>query len=193
MYKLCKTEASAARQRALEQGFLEVMSHCRFEDLSITGLCRRLGVSRKSFYRYFSGKEGALLALIDHTLLAYEPFSASRMQGRPTLTGELEQFFAFWYAHRSLLSALERSDLTGILLRRCVAHALSQSVFPARFLPGDTLPLQREVVSFAVSALMLRVLQWHREGCCQTPRQLADIALRLLTQPLFPAAADLLR
>ena len=36
MYKLCKTEQSAARQRLLESGLLEAMSLQRYEEISIS-------------------------------------------------------------------------------------------------------------------------------------------------------------
>ena len=65
MYKLCKSEQSAARQRWLEQGLLQEMLLRRYEDISISDLCARLQIPRKSFYRYFTNKDGALFALID--------------------------------------------------------------------------------------------------------------------------------
>ena len=72
MYKLCKTEQSAQRQRQLEDGLLQVMSTVHYDEISVSDLCDRMNVPRKSFYRYFSGKDGALQALIDHTLMRYE-------------------------------------------------------------------------------------------------------------------------
>ena len=78
MYKLCKTEQSAARQRQLEQGLLQVMSTSRYEDINVSGLCQKMGIPRKSFYRYFSSKDGALHALIDHTLMEYGIFDEKR-------------------------------------------------------------------------------------------------------------------
>ena len=71
MYKRCVTEQSAKRQRELEQGLLEVMAVRRFEDISITDLCLSLDIPRKAFCRYFSSREGALCALIDHTLMDF--------------------------------------------------------------------------------------------------------------------------
>ena len=69
MYKLCKTEYSVRRQRQIEEALLETMETSRYEDISVSDLCARLGIPRKSFYRYFSSKDGALFALIDHRLL----------------------------------------------------------------------------------------------------------------------------
>ena len=39
MYKLCKTEQSAARQRQLEQGLLAAMQMIRYEDINVSVLC----------------------------------------------------------------------------------------------------------------------------------------------------------
>ena len=55
MYKLCKTEQSAMRQRQLEQGLLQLMQTKRYEEISISDLCQRMGMPRKTFYRYFDG------------------------------------------------------------------------------------------------------------------------------------------
>ena len=69
MYKLCKTEQSAQRQRQLEEGLLELMRLRPYDEISVVDLCEYLQIPRKSFYRYFSNKDGALFALLDHTLM----------------------------------------------------------------------------------------------------------------------------
>ena len=74
MYKLCKTERSANRQRQLEEGLLTAMETTRYDDISVSDLCEQMDIPRKSFYRYFDSKDGALQALIDHTLMEFELF-----------------------------------------------------------------------------------------------------------------------
>ena len=71
MYKYCKTEQSVQRQREMEKGLLDMMKYKQFEEISVSDLCDRLNIPRKSFYRYFSSKEGALHALLAHTLLEF--------------------------------------------------------------------------------------------------------------------------
>ena len=39
MYKLCKSEQSALRQREMEQQLLKMMETTRFEDITISDLC----------------------------------------------------------------------------------------------------------------------------------------------------------
>ena len=68
MYIICHTEESSKRQRELEQGLLRMMAVMPYGKITLTELCRELQVPRKTFYRYYPGKDDCLLALIDHTL-----------------------------------------------------------------------------------------------------------------------------
>lgn len=187
MYKDCRTEQSAHRQRALEKGLLEAMKQQRFDDISISDLCDRIGVPRKSFYRYFSGKEGALHALLDHTLMEFEPFMLEfQSGGHRSVRRDLETFFRFWLERQDLLDALAHSNLSGMLIERSVAYAVTDDVLPIRFLPNDTKQMQRQITMFGVCGLMSMVLTWHHEAFQTPPQVLADAAARMLSQPLFP-------
>lgn len=193
VYKLCKTEQSAVRQRQLEAGLLTVMESTRYEDISISDLCDRLEIPRKSFYRYFSSKDGALHALIDHTLMGFEPYAVEYQKTHArSVQRDLESFFEFWVLHRKLLDALARSGMSGILIERAISYALSDDVMPTRFLPGDTKMMQQKITTFAVCGLMSMVLTWHHDNYVQPAREMAVIAARLLSQPLFPEADRLM-
>ncbi len=192
MYKLCKSEQSARRQRQLEIGLLRAMERKRYEDISISDLCQQMEIPRKSFYRYFSGKDGALHGLIDHTLMEYQAYDVAKLADARSLMMDLEKYFRFWQSKKELLDALFRSDLSGVLLERAVAYAMSDEVFPARFLPGETKQAQKHIVMFAVCGLISMVMQWHADGFQDDPRELARIACRMLSQPLFPNIGGLL-
>lgn len=189
MYKLCKTEESAARQRALEQGLLQAMLTRPYEEISVSDLCARLDIPRKAFYRYFDGKEGALHALIDHTFLSYESFSVARLGGpKRTLEGDLEQFFRFWIQQKPLLDAIRRSSLSGVLIERAIVNATSGLTIPKRFLELEEERMLEHVTMFGICGLMAMVLQWHHTGYSESARFMASVAVRLLTRPLFPDA-----
>ena len=74
MYKLCKTERSALRQKEIESALLEIIKKKPYNDVTITELCDKLEMPRKTFYRYFESKDDALYALIEHTLTQYSGF-----------------------------------------------------------------------------------------------------------------------
>lgn len=192
VYKLCKTEQSANRQRALEQGLLQAMLTSQYDEISVSDLCARLEIPRKAFYRYFDGKEGALHALIDHTLMSYELYSVAYLDSeKRTLERDLEQFFRFWIQQKPLLDAMRRSGLSGVLIERAIAQATSELAIPRRFLVAEEERMQEHVTMFGICGLMSLVLQWHHDGYQDSPRFMASVAVRLLTRPLFPDAEKL--
>lgn len=193
MYKLCKTVQSAQRQRELEQGLLEAMKLERYEDISVSDLCAKLRIPRKTFYRYFDSKDGALYGLIDHTLLEYESFNSKYLATeKRTMQREVEQFFLFWMEKRDLLDVLHTSGLSGIMIERAINFALTDAVMPRRFLPEDTEQMQRQITMFGVCGLLSMVLSWHQSKFEMSTQELSTIAARLLGKPLFPDAEDFL-
>ncbi len=186
MYKMCKTEQSAARQKELENGLLNAMLSSHYEEISVSDLCHAIGIPRKAFYRYFSGKDGALYALIDHTLLEYESFHMRDPVGEnATHQQELERFFQFWLQHKPLLDALKRSNISGILVTRAIAQAMTDAELTNRFVRQEERVARQHAVTFSICGLMSMVLQWHENGFAMSARQMAVIAEQLLTQPLF--------
>ena len=82
MYKLCKTEQSAKRQREIENCLFEIMKGKHYEEITITEICERMSMPRKAFYRYFDSKEDALSALIDHSMAEYGGFVVDKRLNR---------------------------------------------------------------------------------------------------------------
>lgn len=187
MYKLCKTEQSAERQRQLEQGLLQTLLTAHYDEITVSDLCARLGAPRKSFYRYFDGKEGALHALLDHTLMTCQVFPSLYTNGKAqTSVQVLEQFFLFWLEHRLLLEALKRSDLSGVLIQRAIGLAHTETGISMHIHDGETSQMQEHITMFSICGLMSLVLWWQHRNYSDSPRSMAATALRLLTQPLFP-------
>ena len=192
MYKLCKTEHSAARQREMEKGLMQLMTSHRYEDITVSNLCEYLNIPRKSFYRYFSSKDGALNALLDHTMMEYEGFNVVYKDGdHRTLEKELTQFFHFWMRQKDLLDALAKNKMSGNLVERTLNHINSGEVIPVRFLAGESLYVKKQVTLFCISGLMSIVLSWHNDGFPSSAEEIAAVTARLVSQPLFPNVESL--
>lgn len=187
MYKICKTEQSARRQRELSAGLLSAMESQAYNDISISDLCKEMNIPRKTFYRYFSSKDGALYALLDHTLFEAETFlghiGATAFQR--TAQQDTEHFFQFWLEKKPLLDALARNGLSNLLIQRSIDFTMREHSIPHRFLDNVSLEMLEHVTIFCVCGLMSVVISWHKSGYRQSPQQMAQIATRLLTQPLF--------
>lgn len=167
-YRHCITESAADRQRQFETALLELMEHRNFRQISVQDICDRVGMSRKSFYRYFSSKEMCLTALVDHTILDF------RAEPLPDLglTDSLAHYFRYWLHRRPLLDALIRENLEDILIQRSIASVQEEGDFYKKVSGRDTNVSQEKAV-FLISGLVGVLLYWHQEGCRTPPAQLA--------------------
>jgi len=184
MYKTCQTEQSAHRQRKLEKGLLQLMLHKNYEDITVSDLCEYMQIPRKSFYRYFSSKDGALYALIDHTLADFFQMQVPKNKSRGNALGDLDLFFTFWYENKVFLDALQRNSLSGLLVERATSFALQEGHLPQK-LKSVPIQIRRLVLSFAVSGLLSMVLDWHRQGFTVSPDDMTRLAVNMLTTPLI--------
>lgn len=185
MYRNCQTEATVQRQREMEQGFLKLLCKYSYDDITVSQLCQSLDVPRKAFYRYFSGKDGVLYALLDHTLADFFLMPQIKGKAAGTALGDLELYFLFWYENRRLLDALQRSRLSGILVERANRFAVEQEHMPRAFMGLH--PHARDMaVAFSVCGLMSMILQWHRTGFSIPPEEMTRLAINLLSRPLIP-------
>ena len=163
---------------------MTLMQRKNYEDISVSDLCEYMNLPRKSFYRYFSGKDGVLYALIDHTLADFFQMPVSGKKTRGNAIGDLDLFFAFWYDNKALLDALQRSRLSGILVERANAFALHEGHLP-RKLKSVPMQVQGIALSFAVSGLLAMAFAWHRQGFVISPDEMTRLATNMLTSPLL--------
>ena len=161
-----------------------MMEHKCFEEISVSDLCERLEIPRKSFYRYFSSKEGALFALLDHTFLEFYQSRKPEVLQVHTPEEELTQYFCFWHQHSDLLQAMLRSNLSGLLVERAMRLAKQEQMMPACARDWDDLR-KTMASSFTICGLLSMVIQWHMDGYTLSPEKMAQIAVTMLSHPLI--------
>ena len=191
MYKLCKTEQSSKRQRELERSLLSLMNQKPYAEISITELCENIPIPRKAFYRYFDSKDDALKGMIEHTLTEYYTYSTPTTGAKRSLMRELSQFFDFWRSKHDFLDAIEKNQLTGLLIDLCVQYPIDAMIKIERFLPNDPESTRRSIFRFATIGLLFHMLEWYRTGFMQPIDEMARSTMRLLCHPLFSSLSDI--
>lgn len=189
MYKLCKTEQSAKRQKEIEELFLALLEMKSYEDVTVSELCERVDMPRKAFYRYFDTKEDVILALIDHTIAGYDSYvqKSTKSAGR-TVASELESFFAFWLDGdaRRLLVVIIKNSLEGHLIQRSINFSVSEMPSIRRFMSSDVEDSAMLIFRFVITGLMSVMLSWFKDGCKESPHDMASVVQRLVAEPIFP-------
>lgn len=179
MARICTNEKSAARQRWIENGLLEQMRKCKFEDITVTDLCQHLNLSRRSFYRYFRDMEDVLDSLMHHT------FQDMAIADTGLTVAELEKYYEFWFRRKTLLDALAYSGMYSKITEYAIRYA--NEAAPKKHLPvhNPDADLSRDINLFMISGLSSLMISWHGDGFRKTPYQMASVAYRMLSEPLL--------
>ena len=187
MYKLCKTEQSAKRQREIEMSLLDLMSKKSYSEISLPELCENLGMPRKTFYRYFDSKEDTLYALIEHTMNEYQfYFTDSNTGGKRTLSGEIGNYYKFWICHKPLLDALFKNNMLEKIVEVSIKFPVNDMVNIQKFLPDDTDWAREKIFRFVICGLCFQMIDWYRDGFKVSIEDMSKLSCRMLSRPLFP-------
>lgn len=148
----------------------------KIESITISELCEKADVSRRTFYRHFNTKEDLvrcyMLQLMTQLANALEPTLLENN------TSQFAQaFFTFMLPHTKLIISLEHNNLIPIVFS-CYIECLT----PLSYHPSiitlhqeETLPAVNCKISYILGGLWSLLTFWIMNGCKQTPEQLADI------------------
>lgn len=174
MYKHCATEESARRQRQLESCLQELMLGENYTQITISHICDRAGISRKSFYRYFSSKDGCLYALLDHAIFDGASYYLPGSSDISSPQMIYERFFTYWKEKASLLDALEKNTMGLLLAERMLVYTFSEE-HEFRYLFRSLAEESSERSIFYISGIIGLILTWYRSGFSKSPAQMAAI------------------
>ena len=177
MYILCTTEKTALQQKQFEQTFLQMLLEDDYDNITISDLCRRAGLSRKIFYRLFEKKADVLYALIDHTLLEANTFTPDESVG----PGELHRFFAFWKSQKDLLDMLAKHQNSHMLTDRAIRHVMREDTLILHTFGADMGSFGAETILFYLSGIFSLVLIWHQQGYNRSIDEMSNLLMSLLS------------
>lgn len=177
MYKLCTTEKTALQQRQFESAFLTLSLELPYDDITISEICRRAGLSRKIFYRLFEKKSDVLYSLLDHVMMDSENYQPDPDVGE----GGLHQFFAFWREQKALLDVLKMNQSSALLTQRAIRHIMREEYQLQHCFGIDNMEYGREALLFYISGIFALVLDWHDRDYAQSIDELSDAMMYLMT------------
>lgn len=159
MYKICKTEKSMERQKLFQTTLLIMMKKQKYQDISVTWLCKEMEIPRKTFYRYYDTLDDVLYAIIDEALT--EGFLYLEVKA------DLVGFFAYWQKKKGLLDVLEKSGLSPLLVNR-IYERFNENISKEVFSNEDLR------YSGYVAAIMTMLLAWHHFGMKQSVEEMSQ-------------------
>lgn len=183
MYKQCRTEQSSQRQRYIAHAFLSLLQEQSFAKIQITELCRRAGIPRKAFYRYFDTKEDVILFLAEDTLHEMLMIAESEPLSRDLNPTYNVDIFRYLSEHRDLLLAMGSPECIGIFYTTFMSKVLQMEI---GFSHSTARSGQKEQAAvFTAAGFFNLLIYWQRRGFRQTPEEMGELFQRLTTEPLY--------
>lgn len=170
---MAQNKQSERSKQWLEEALLSLMQKKHFQDITVTDITEKAGVSRLTFYRNFESKEDVLLRYFDRLFQSY--LQEVQNDSSCTLHHALCKCFEYWQCHAKESGLLIRDDLA-MLLYKPYGQYLDQ-VLENVSMPFLLSPTQKR---FVVGGLYFSMLHWLEAGCSQTPGEMAAEILELV-------------
>ncbi len=186
MSRPCKTERAVGQQRLICDALIGQMEEGSYAACTVSDLCRRAGIPRRTFYYYYDSKEDVLSALMMQILEECDVETMfARQENRQALEQGFIRFFCYWRdLRRRELEAFLRNDLGQRLINGAIAHISGDVQWQSLVLDR---PAHRVTIGsmMGMTCVYYTLFYWHRNGYRIDPQELADHVTRLLTEPLY--------
>jgi AcrR family transcriptional regulator len=186
MYTMCSTEKTAQQQLKFEQVFQQMLLEGYYDDITISELCRRAGLSRKIFYRLFEKKADVLYSMLDRALLESDCYTPEE----PGSHTELYRFLSYWLQKKDLLDAMQKNRTGNLLTDRAIQIAKDQLSSPVRSFGPKEIQGRPEAIVFYLSGIFSTLLIWHEQGFNQSVEDLEKLMLTILTTPAMKSPTE---
>ena len=187
MRNLPQTQPALKRRAQLEAALLALMRTRGYAQITVTDICREADIPRRTFYHYFDSKEAVLRAVVESML--NECFWEVMLEfdrGYEVMKESLVRNFRYWQGEaREKLDLLLGNGLSGEMMQ-CALHWLESEHLGLPHRPGVSDKELELITMVGCSGFFTLLLYWRRNNYRETPEEMADFAMRVLSEPLFP-------
>lgn len=147
----------------LVQALLRVMRQYDYQEITVTQLAQEARLSRKTFYRLFSGKEELLQLLFEGVF--QQCFARIKAQNIHHYWDVVQLYFDFWEERKELLSLLQRNGLLARAFEQAYQYAVQvfEFVRSREVAASYALPLPY-MLAYSVGGMHCMLLKWVEKG-----------------------------
>lgn len=173
------------RKETIENGLLELLKSVPLSQITVKMLAEHLGMSRKCFYHYFSGKEACLESLMDRTIQEGALYVAVTPSDADVSLQPYILNLEFWKEHRHLLEAITQNELNGIFISRCMAHHLREDKTLHVQMGTSDVEFDEDILLFLFSGQISLLMRWCQRDFEPSVEEMARKYKRLRQMPLI--------
>ncbi|MGO4348783.1 TetR/AcrR family transcriptional regulator [Paenibacillus sp. MCAF9] len=153
---------------------LELLQEKPYNSITITEICDKAELVRKTFYRHFTSKHSILIAIID---LKFEEFY-ELIKNENIEPDEMPlAYFKYWEQHKIFLNILIQNQLFALLNDQFVVYleAMAHIVGNKH---ANLSEIEKEYMRTMLAAGLWSILKkWMIRGCIESPEEMARMTL----------------
>lgn len=159
-------------KKMLTEALIGLMSQDNYSEITITKICEKADLSRRTFYRLYKTKDDVLREYISS--LASDLIEMIK-KGKPKHYHEAAMvYFSFWQEHIDFLKLLKKNMLLDEL------YNISMKVAPSIFrIVKPTIKTDEKLLEFALSysigGLNGMLIHWVNDDMTFSPKEMTDI------------------
>ena len=179
------TEISASRQRTIEECLLQNMVQHRYDHISISDMCRQMGISRRLYYTYFPDKDACLISLIDrilHESIDSIPITWSKKLPPREIIAE---YLRFWRDHAVFLDVIEKNGMKSLLIDRSYHYFMNDGSIVLSYLNTPDVKSDNTILWLYSAIRFAIIFRWHEHKFDTPLEEMAIKYERLLKEPLI--------
>lgn len=183
------TAVAHRRQRQIEDCLFEKLLHTPYASISVSDICREVGISRKAFYNYYQDKDACLVAIVDRVIHESVLLASTRIPDSATALEATSFLLDYWKEQKPLLDILIRNNLFHHLMMRFLHYVMQEDRSILERLNTPELPSDLDILACYTSIQLTLVLQWYNRDFADDTEEIAKKLLRVVFEPLIPPPA----
>ncbi len=159
------------------QAFFELLTKQHYDDINVSSVCQKAGVSRMSFYRNFKSKEDLFETSLERILLNLKnSLSSQKPLNQYVVTREI---FATALKYKEVSKSFKNTKHIDMFVDK-----IAEKLFT--FAPDDKInPTMKYIPIFYFSALIGVLGMWMNNGAVETPEEMAKGMCSISDFPIF--------
>ena len=182
--KLHSSQAAYRRQRQIEDCLFENLQHVPYQSISVSDLCRQVGISRKAFYNYYPDKDACFCAIVDR-LIRESMLRSAAVSSEASLMETVTVMLDFWKDQKNFFDIMMRNNLYHFFLLRNIDYVMKEDRSVLELLSTPEVRSDMDILACYVASTITLVLQWYFRGFNTPTEEMARKLLRLLHAPMF--------
>jgi AcrR family transcriptional regulator len=178
MYDFVQVNPIAERSKKwLCDAMIALLYEKPYSSISITELCEKAGLVRKTFYRHFQSKDAVIKATND---IMFEQFMEN-IRSRNIGDAQLSlTYFQYWEQHKRFLELLIDNQLFYLLNDQYVLYLKVMEDLIGVKMQGESEVAKEYMMSILAGGLWTVLRKWILRDCQESPEEMARIVNSLL-------------